>query len=382
MKHLTRLLAFGLLLAVSAWPALAQDGGTAATTAATAQDDEACNELYRVFYDKQQKKDIDGAYETAKEYLQKCSADNAYRKAADKFVKAYDIKKRRTQFYAALKAENFDEAFGVGKQVLVDTPDDPQIIYDLTRAGRAAALAVTPNEKNNAEAATYAKRSIELTNSGKLPNKSTTKDTALGEAYYTLGVVLDKPEEQIPNLIKTAQTQVYGKDPGVYFKLALAYQEGEYTKSDQAYKDAVAKYKDADNPEVKAALKSYQQSADRLIDALARTIVFANTTEYAPYKDLSTPLITGLYKFRNKTDAGMPAFITGITAKPIPQPGQPIDYFPPPVAATTPGTGGTGTMPATGTTPAIGTTPANGTKPAVKPPTKPKPKPKPKGKKG
>ena len=380
MKHLTRLLAFGLLLAVFAWPALAQDGGTAAT----AQDDEACNELYRAFYDQAYtKKDKESAYATGKDYLQKCSADNTYRKAIDKYVNTIDIQKRRAQFYAALKAENFDESFVLGKQVLVDTPGDAQIIYDLTRAGRAAATAEKPNEKNNAETATYAKRSIELTNSGKLPNKSTTKDTALGEAYYTLGVVLDKPEEQIPNLIKTAQTQVYGKDPGVYFKLALAYQEGEYNKNDQAYKDVVARIKDADNPEVKAALKGYQESADRLIDALARTIVFANTAEYAPYKNLSMPLITGLYKFRNKTDAGMPAFISGITAKPIPQPGQPIDYFPPPVAVTPPATGGTGTIPATGTTgttPPTGTTAVNGTKPAAKPTAKPKPKPK--GKKG
>jgi hypothetical protein len=82
-----------------------------------------------------------------------------------------------------------------------------------------------------------------------------------------------------------------------------------------------------------------------------------------------------LYQFRNKSDAGLQGFINSILSKPLPQPGQPIDYFPPPPppaeGATTPANGtatpanGTTTTPAGGAKPAAGgtTTPAGGAKP-------------------
>jgi hypothetical protein len=395
MKHLLRLLACGALLTVSAWPALAQDtGGATAATAASAQDEEACNELYRKFYDlAYTKKDKAGANTVAEEYVQKCPSDNDYLKASKKYILAYKLEQLRKQLYDALKGGKFDDAFSVGKEYLALNDTDVQAYYDLTRAGGAAADA--KNVKNNADTVIYAKKTLAVAEGGgKLPPK-VTKDMAFGEAYYALGTVAEKPEDQIAYLLKAAQTQLYGKDSGVYFKLALAYQEGEYSKNEATYNAAVKQRNDADHPEVKAALKAFNESSDRLIDALARTIVYATTADAAPYKNSAMPLITGLYKFRNKTDVGLQPFISGITGKPLPKPGEPIDYFPPPVAATPAmgtGTGtGTTTMPPKGagaTTPpangatggATATPPANGTKTAGKAPVKGKPKPK--GKKG
>ena len=167
------------------------------------------------------------------------------------------------------------------------------------------------------------------------------------------------------------------KDAPTYFKLALAYQESEYAKADQAYRD-ISKTGTPDSPEVKTALKALQESTDRLIDALARAVTYATTPETASIKTDSMPLLTSLYKFRNKnSEAGLQPFIAAVVNKPLPVPGQPIDYFPPPtpVASTTPTNGGT-------MTPDSGTAmPPAGTPPTAKPPTK-APAKKPRKKKG
>jgi hypothetical protein len=375
MKHLIRLLACCAMFAAFALPALAQ-GTTGADEGASVVQDDPCDALYRAFYEARvegsKTKDFTKAYAAGKEYLQKCPADTDYGKAVKKFVDTYEKEERRKQMYAALRASNYDEAFNVGKQVVVDYPEDPVVFYDLTRAGADAAD--LKNTKNNADTATYARRSIALAEAGKLPNK-VTKDMVLGEAYNALGTVTANPDEQVPHLIRAAGTQVYAKDPGLYFKLAFAYQNGEYEKNEEAYKEIIKGDKSGDDPLVVAALKKYAESTDRLMDALARTIVFATKPEFANLKTQCTQLITSLYQFRNKSDAGLQGFINSILSKPLPQPGQPIDYFPPPPppaeGATTPANGtatpanGTTTTPAGGAKPAAGgtTTPAGGAKP-------------------
>lgn len=356
MKYLIRLLACSAVLAALSVPALPQEPTqTPAATQTQEEIDAARFALYGKFYGLQQKEPA-AAYEVAKEYLAKYpTPQDQYQDAIKKFVVKYETEQRYKQLYDALKAGRFDDAFTVGKQVVIDRPDNLQINYDLARAGLAAATLPTPNTKNNVEATVYAKKTLDLVNAGKTIKVS--KDQILSDVYLVLSETAPTKGEEITYRIKAAQTKVLSKDPENYFNLALAYQENEHTKATEAYA-AVSKTGKPDDPEVKAALKTLQEASDRLLDALARASVYSTTPDdVAKFKTPGLALLTSLYKFRNKTDVGLQAFINGITARPLPEPGQPIDYFPPPapVATTTPGDGMT-TPPANGTT-----TPANGT---------------------
>ena len=381
MKHLIRLLACGTVLAALAAPALPQGTSTNPTegTAATQQDDAAAREAARIavyteFYNLPQTGTA--KYDKGKEFIEKYPTPaDQYFTAVKKYVTAYEVKLHRTQFYDALKASRFDDAFVAGKLVLVDSPDDLQVYYDLTRAGWVAATGPQKNTKNNAETVMYAQKTLVLANTKTI---KTPKDQILADAYSALGDVGSKPEEEVSNWYKAAQTKALAKDAPTYFKLALAYQESEYAKADQAYRD-ISKTGTPDSPEVKTTLKTLQESTDRLIDALARAVTYATTPETASIKTDSMPLLTSLYKFRNKNkEEGLQPFIAAVVNKPLPVPGAPIDYFPPPipVAAATPTTGGA-------MTPDSGTTmpPAGRTPPTVKPPTK-APAKKPRKKKG
>ncbi len=240
MKKLIRLLVFAALVATLALPALAQTTPSTTTATPASQDDtEAKNAAYKKFTDNVPTKSSPGnpavAFEAGKEYLAKYEAkdgpDDQYIKYIKRWVDSYEKIARRNQLLQNLKDKKTNEAFALSRQVLTDSPDDLPILFELSQAGLLAATG--GNEANNADTINYAKKTIQLIESGKTfqPNVPiANKDVILGGLNYSLGFLLrTSPSEAMPYFIKAAQFEGPSKkDPQTYIFLADAYETTEY----------------------------------------------------------------------------------------------------------------------------------------------------------
>lgn len=354
------------------------------------------------------KSDQAKAYELAKKWLAcpEVAGEEQITPYLKNFVALYEKASRKDQITDLVyNKKDFAKAFEMGKAVLADEPENLKVLIDLAYAGYASKSATY-----NTETLAYAKKAIQLIESGKTQdnwNPYTSKDEALGYLYNAIGslTVQKDAAEGLTALIKAAQFEgKIKKGPFTYGTIAGAYEAGPYAKLSADYK---AKFEGKDEtPESKLALENINQVVDRMIDAYARAVALAGNdpANQAAKKEWMDSLSTW-YKYRhNQTDAGMNELLAGILAKPLPPEPTPLTTLPASVSTTSPasgansgsspGTSTTGTAPpadksaATSTTPAnpeaVTTaparpaTPATATKPngAPKPAASPKPKPK------
>ncbi|HKC65225.1 MAG TPA: hypothetical protein VKB86_16405 [Pyrinomonadaceae bacterium] len=385
MKKLIQLLVFAALLTAFALPALAQTTpANNSGSASAAQDDtEAKAKLYDQFRTNI-KDHPDVAYQAGKDYLAKYEAkdgpDDQYVKYIKKWVTSYEKIARRQELINQLTSKQVDTAFTSARTVLTDYPDDLGLLYDLARAGFAAAT--SGNKNNNADTITYAKRAIQLLQSGKSfdPNKPLSeqeKNSDIGLLNYGLGLLTQdtSPAEATTYFINAAQTGGdMKKDPNIYALLYQIYAKNDYTKLKADYEASCKTDEQLNSQACKDLTAKVNQTVDRMIDALARAIAYADASpksaEFAQYRTAWMSDLTGFYKYRSGgSDTGLKELLASITSRPIPKPGEAIN---PPLfpqtspttpssgAATTPGST-TGTATTTTTTPKT-TTPATNTK--------------------
>jgi tetratricopeptide (TPR) repeat protein len=361
MKNVLRLLTFSTLVALFALPAFAQATSTttpAATTPAAQQPNTVCIDLYNKWRENRngdaatQK----NAYEAGKQYLSQCSTDE-YVRYVQTWVGKYEKALRDIEFARTLTEKRFSEAFNLGRQILREDADNLPVLFQLSNAGLANLSAGSAAvESLNADAANYARRALQLIESGKTVDAWTpfaNREDAIGWLHYTLGLLSIKntPKDAIAHFIKAAQTNFSAKnDPAIYYYLASAYQSAEYKPQADAYQVACAG-KDLTD-ECKAKLNDLNLVVDRIIDAYARAIAFAGNN---PKKADWMNQLKGFYKFRNNdSEAGLNELIAGIQSKPLLLPSMQQT-----TPAPAPSTGGT-TNPATTTTPAAsGNAPAS-----------------------
>lgn len=303
------------------------------------------------------------AYEAAKKYLGACPTEEgqipSYLK---KWVVAYEKEARKLKLADTfVNQRKYAEAMTLAKQVLADEPDN--VLAHIANGYGGYVLAVTTkNESGNAEAIQFAKKGIQLIESGKTqenwaPFKS--KDDALGYLYYSVAYLerTSNPTEALNYFIKGAQFESdIKKNPQTYAFIAAAY-ENEYAKQSTEYQGKFAG-KD-ETPESKLAVENINQIVDRVIDALARAVSVAGSDANSQASKAQwLARLTELYKFRNKSDAGLNEMIAGVMSKPLPPVPTPITTLP--------------TAPATSTTPSSGSSTGVGngaaTSPAAKPP--------------
>ncbi len=325
MKRTINLLTLLVTLAVCAAPAWAQT--TPAPQATPATPATGCTEdfktaTYKKYYDnRKDKQEI--AFQAAEEWIAMCPTDEStYAAAIKKFHAAYKAATTtgvlKKQFEDAYTKKAYADQIRVGKELIVAEPDNSAvyIIMGLAGLGDAALL----NESSG-----YAKKAIVMLEAGKPPAPLTTKDQALGYLNYAIGKSLLKssPAEAIPYLLKTARLESeVKKNPQLYIEIAGAYGEGPIAKQSEEYK----RVHTIETPESKVALENINQMIDRQIDALARAA--ALSTDPAKKKAIMD-LLAGLYKDRNKSEAGLTEMLASIQTKPIPD-------MPTPVAAPTP----------------------------------------------
>jgi hypothetical protein len=379
MKKIFQSLVFRALVTAFALPSFALGHGvsTAPATAQAAQaQDQAKADLYKKFTDNR-KTNPTVAYDAAKEYLQKYSADNdQYVQYLQKWIASYEKGARQLQLTKLIYTDkNYAEAFSTGKQVLADDPEYLKGLIDLGFAGYTAAAA-TKADTYNAESIGYARRAIQLIEAGKVPDVATdnkwdpfkSKDDALAYLYYAVGVLNFKnnPNEAIPAFIKATQfeSELKKNAASTYYLLATSYEAGPYKSMSTDFTNRFQGKPETD--ESKLALANLNQVIDRIIDAYARAVAAAgNDPKNAQNKADWMKRLTELYKFRHEnSDAGLPAYVAGISTTPLPPPPTPITTLP----ASTPATGtGAGDGASTGTTPTNGTAPATTPAQPVKP---------------
>ena len=325
--------------------------------------------------------------------------------------KDWVIKTERKQILDALfakwapatRANNWDESYNLGKQILAVDPDALNVILVLGSIGLDETMKTPRVTKYNDDTLKYAKMAIEKLNSGKTSNDfgfhtftyavrdaekkaiiPASKDNALGWMNYTIGSVtyygLNNKKDAMPYLYKATQLNSQTKtNPAVYGIIGDYYFDevvrlGEEIKTKTIAANAAGT---PETPEINALIALQKGYDERAIDAYARAQNAVSATDPAKkaYRDGIGKRIEDLYKVRfDKTD-GVAAFVKTQLSKPLPDPTvapTPIVEVEP--APVTPGT--TTPAPTTGTKPAAPgtkpvTTPAstNGTKPAAAPAT-------------
>ncbi len=367
MKKLLRIIALCALAATIWLPAVARTTQPLAATAVQQGDEEAKAALYQKFLDTY-KTDQAAAAAIAREYLQKYPAESDQTKYLSKWVTAYEAKEkegRKAKVEDLLRQQKYAEAFGAAKAILADEPGDVRTLNNAVFAALYAA-GVNKNESFNAEAANYARKSIQIIQSGQPFDK---RDETLGWLHSALGFFSLKtnPSEAIGYYIKAAGFEgATKKDPQTYLFLADAYRSAEYTKVAADFKARCTTAEQQATPDCKAISDRVNAVVDRMIDAYARAIALATDPKYAGLKTAAMSDLTPLYKFRHdNSDAGLNEYIAGILAKPLPT--EPLGTGASASTTTAPATSQTTT---TGTTPTTSTTTTGATtgqKPATTP---------------
>jgi hypothetical protein len=278
------------------------------------------------------------AYDAAKLYLTSCPEDPADKIAEfmkNKFVLPYEKmtagQTLKKQFDDAYKAKNFADEIKLGKQIVATEPDNSTVYIMMGVAGLS-------DESVLSDAAESARKAIELVEAGKPFAPYESKDKALAALNYVIAKskLKTSPADAIPYLIKAAKYDSdLKKNPQVYADLAGAYGEGPIAKLSEEYK---AKYT-TESPESKLAMANINQLIDRQIDALARAAALSSD---AANKKAVMDVLTGLYKDRTKSEAGLNEMIAGILTKPLPDMPTPLTSLPS-TPASTPATGGSPT---------------------------------------
>lgn len=278
------------------------------------------------------------AYDAAKLYLTSCPPDPADKIAdfmKNKFVVPYETMMGgvtlKKQFEDAYKAKNFAEAVKLGKQIVATEPDNSAVYIMMGVTGLG-------DESLLGDAAEYARKAIELIGTGKPFAPYESKDKALAALNYVIAKskLKTSPADAITYLIQAAKYDSdLKKNPQLYLDLATAYNDGPRAKLTEDYKRVIGPNQ-TETPESKLALANLNQVLDRQIDALARAAALAD----AANKTAIMGDLTELYKYRNKSEAGLNELVASVLSKPIPEIPTPLTSLPATTPSSTPATGG------------------------------------------
>jgi hypothetical protein len=376
MKKIIATLAIYGSLAILAVPAFTQAQTPSPAPAQGACSEEGKAALYTDFTTFRTTDPVK-ANEAARKYLACSPQEDQYTAYLKKWSAAYDKEARKIRFQPLLYGDKkYAEAFALGKEILADEPENLRVIIDLGYSGFHLAAPATKNESFNTDSLTYARKAIQMIESGKVPESLDGKNTAwapfkgkddtLAYLYHAVGRLLLKtnPTEALTALIKAVQYDTdLKKAPWEYYFIAAAYETGPYPKMSADYE---AKFKDKpESPEQKLALANIEQVIDRMIDAYARAVALAgNNPTYAANKKEWMDALSTWYKYRhNQSDTGLNEMIASVLSKPLPPEPTPLTSLPAGAQTTnTPATGSVSSSgPTTGATVPAATTKAPST---------------------
>ena len=348
MKKTIRLIALGTVAAIFALPVAAKSSVAsefATQDQCTTENKDAWYASFREVRTTDQQK----AYDAAKKYLG-CAASaseaptDAQKAIIDylkKWTTAYEEGSRKNKLPQLIYTDKkYPEAYALGKELLAQDPENLKVLIDLGANGYLAAGPKNPSL--NADALNYAKKAIQMLESGKTVDNwqpLSGKDEALAYLHYTVGYLTleSDPSSAIGHLIKAAQTETPLKKSALtYGYIAGAYESGPYAKQSDAYKACCAGKEET--PESKLMLANINQIVDRMVDAYARAVALAgNDASVNTLKTSWNESLTTWYKFRhNDSNAGLDQMLAGILSTPLPPEPTPITQLPASTPAATP----------------------------------------------
>lgn len=376
MKNVSRIVVVCAAAALFSVSALAQDpAASPAAAPAAGQDCEAAKTDPNLYPKWLENRTGDAAkqktaYDAGKAFLAKCEGvEDAYVAAVKKFVGRYDeaVGKFavRQRFEDAAKAvdaapagsKDYAPLFAAGKEFVAAEPENLTTLLVLTNVGVLNSTAgKTANKALDPDAISYARRALQLLESGKgtpaelkLINAAS-KDEAVAGLNYRLGLLTrgTSPDEAVNHLLKAAQSNSPLKsEPALYYYLAQAYTAGEYKRLADDYNTRFAGKEETD--ESRMAQAKLTASLNRILDAYARAVALNTKTDAASvtFKNETTATLTNLYKQSHEgSDAGLTQFISESATRRLPLPTDPV---PTPTPVTPAATPATGTTPATTT---------------------------------
>ena len=302
------------------------------------------------------KTDQNRAYDLAQKYLacpSEAGEESIRNYLKNTFVAVID-KARRTPRVSELvyDKKEYAKAFELGKQVLADEPDNVKVLMDLSYAGYLAATSKV--DTFSADSLVYAKKAIQLLQSGAVPDiwtPYTNKDEALSYLNNTIGVLTlpKNASEALPYFLKAGQLEGKLKKQSItYVYIAEAYQTGPYEKLSAEY-TRLYQGKD-ETPESKLALENINQVVDRIIDAYARAVSLAASEPANQSKQKVMDALTNLYKYRhNQSDVGLTDLIATVMSKPLPPQPTPLTTLPAAAPTTSTPTSGSSATGVSGT---------------------------------
>jgi hypothetical protein len=330
------------------------------------------------------------AADSGKQYLEKFGTCEAYKDFAEwvkpqvpkwedrvKFLEiAAWLTPRFKRFDDAVKANNFDEMFAAGGEILQKYPvGQIEPITQFNSINQAVTLGLAgldasyaKNTKHADAAIRYAKASADYIKSGgKAANQtkdgkdvfgifqfSNTREDAISKLTFAQAQIkfADKNDKKgaLAHYYEVTQTPgFFQKRPAVYAAIGDYFREeatkigtetGELVKQQQAA--ATDEAKAAFEPQIKAKDALLNGYTERAMDAYSRaySLVTGTTAEDKKYKDSLLAVLTFLYERRFEKKDGLTTWIAEAVAKPMPNPTSEVQPITDPTTAAAPTTTG------------------------------------------
>ncbi|MFM9905153.1 MAG: hypothetical protein ACKVQJ_11355 [Pyrinomonadaceae bacterium] len=269
----------------------------------------------------QKPEDIEKAYVMAKEFVARFGSDKD-KKMVDQ-IKDFVAKYREHLFFQALKDQKPADAFSVGKEILAEQPENTEIYVNLAYGGYNAGAGGSKTFAEDSMA--FARKAIQLIDSGTMPKNFAPfkdKDETLAFMYFIDGhLSVDRDLKYSVSSIYKATTYESGiKNTSLPYYLIAAYYEDLYAKLSTGLK-AKVDAKSISDAAFKTESESVDNAVDLMMDAYARAIK-RGEIEKEPNVAAWKTRLTQVYKFRKKSDVGLPEYITYINTTPLPDPGK------------------------------------------------------------
>lgn len=328
--------------------------------------------LYAKYNDNYDSNDVEKrkiAVQAGKEYIQKFgeNADDPLvpyfkenipvleeaikKEVEDKKIKEENDKKSAQQnerlkaFSDSIIAKSWAQTFSGGKEVLTNNPKYLDVYIILASIGFDRAVA--KDNTYNAEAMEYAKKAIQLINSGessetknygssfgkdgfyqyKTKDFQDGKENALGWLNFNIGYIMfynqNKKKEALPYLYEaTKHLSLPQKSPDVY-RMIGEYYFDEVKRLEIERQGILKTLENIDNEKTLELYALERGYADRGADAYARAY---NLQTEAAKKESLLKTFKQLYKFRNNDkEEGADAYLAAIKSKQMPDPGKPVE---------------------------------------------------------
>jgi hypothetical protein len=308
MKHIFRLFCLVAMFSIFNAFSIAQDD---------AKKTESFNKIAKLFNSKKTE-DKEKAFKEAKDFLAKygTGTDEKVTKIKDA-VEAFELDK----FNAYLNEGKTDDAFLLGKEMLERKADNTYITMNLALGGLEA-FEKKKDDSFAGDSINFAKQTIQLLAAGKAPKTfQPIKDQAEANAlmYYIIGIFsadVDDKESANSFLKSTTFDSIYKTNSFVYYKIAAYYDKMlvEASKNYQVKHGAKTK----EDAEMKADNEKLDKILDRVIDAYARAVKYAETDKNPSIENWKNRL-KQIYVFRKQSEAGLTEYINNVLSSPMPE---------------------------------------------------------------